>query len=127
MPQVMAQWVQCRVQRVDGRSFCAQPLSITKIVDSATAPLLAKAASGAVIAKARLTVRKAGERPLEYLLIDLSDVRVASESTGGSGGEDRVTENVSLSFAGATVTYTAQKADGTPGPSAAASVSPGCL
>lgn len=116
-----------RVQRTDGRSFCAQSLSVTKYLDLSTAPLLAKAASGAVIANARLTVRKAGEKPLEYVLIDLSDVRVESLSTGGSGGEDRLTENVSLTFSSATVTYTPQKPDGSAGAPLTTSVPAGCL
>jgi type VI secretion system secreted protein Hcp len=116
-----------RVQKLDGHSFCAQALNVTKFVDSATAPLLAKAASGAVIPKARLTVRKGGSEPFEYLLIDLSDVRVASEAVGGSEGQNVATESVSFSFAGATVTYTPQNPDGKPGSPLATSVSPGCL
>ena len=34
-------------------------------------------------------------------------------STGGSGGEDRLTENVTLNFAEFKVEYTPQRADGT--------------
>ena len=34
---------------------------------------------------------------------------------GGSGGEDRLTENVSLNFAKVEVNYTEQKADGSEG------------
>ena len=35
-----------------------------------------------------LTVRKAGKKPLEYLIIKMNKVMVTSVSTGGSGGED---------------------------------------
>ena len=38
---------------------------------------------------------------------------MTSLNTGGSGGEDRFTENVTLNFAKFKVTYTPQKADGT--------------
>ena len=37
--------------------------------------------------------------PLEYVIITMEDVLVSSVSTGGSGGEDRLTENaLGLSF-----------------------------
>ena len=61
-----------------------------------------------------LTVRKAGGDPLEYLKIKMQGVLVTSLSTGGSGGEDVLTENVSLNFAKVHVWYTPQKEDGTP-------------
>lgn len=37
---------------------------------------------------------------------------MSAVSTGGSGGEDRLTENVTLNFAEFKVEYTPQKADG---------------
>ena len=43
-------------------------------------------------------MRKAGENPLEYIIIELGECLVTSVSTGGSGGEDRLTENVTLNF-----------------------------
>jgi type VI secretion system secreted protein Hcp len=43
-------------------------------------------------------VRKAGETPLEYIIVELTECLVSSVSTGGSGGEDRLTENVTLNF-----------------------------
>ncbi|HEX3867907.1 MAG TPA: type VI secretion system tube protein Hcp, partial [Gemmatimonadaceae bacterium] len=64
--------------------------------------------------KATLTVRKAGDKPLEYIIIELDELIVTSLSEGGSGGEDRLTENVTLNFAKFLYTYTPQKADGTP-------------
>ena len=45
-----------------------------------------------------MTVRKAGENPVDYVNITMSPVLVTSLSTGGSGGEDRLTENVYLEF-----------------------------
>ena len=63
--------------------------------------------------EALLTVRKAGENPVEYVKIKMIYVLIKSVSTGGSGVEDRLTENVTLNFAGVAVDYTPQKPDGT--------------
>jgi type VI secretion system secreted protein Hcp len=76
-----------------------QDLSFTKYIDSASPALIGAACSGAHFDTAQLIVRKAGGTPLEYVVIDLTEVMVTSVSTGGSGGEDRLTENVTLNFA----------------------------
>ena len=47
---------------------------------------------------ATLVVRKAGEKPVEYIKIKMEEVLITSVSTGGSGGEDRLTENITLNF-----------------------------
>ena len=62
-----------------------------------------------------LRVRKAGEKPLEYLTITMSDLIITSVSTGGSGGEDRLTENVTINFAKVKVDYKEQTKTGTGG------------
>lgn len=92
-----------------------QDISVTKYVDSASHALLGACATGEHFAKAKLTVRKAGKTQLEYIIIELEEVLITSVSTGGSGGEDRLTENVSLNFAKIKFSYTPQKADGTLG------------
>ena len=92
---------------------CIQDLSLTKYIDSASPQLILNAAFGTVAKEAVLTVRKAGEKPLEYLVLKMSDVLVTSYQTGGSGGEDRLTENVTLSFETLKGEYRKQKADGT--------------
>ncbi len=89
-----------------------QDLSITKYIDKSSTDLMLAACNGKHIKEAHLYVRKAGEKPLEYLKIKLTDVLVTSLSTGGSGGEDRLTENLSLNFGAFKMDYTAQKADG---------------
>src|ERR1700674_1270308 len=63
-----------------------QDISFTKWVDKASADLLYHSASGKHVAKAKLTVRKAGENPLEYLTYEFENILVSSVSTGGSGG-----------------------------------------
>jgi type VI secretion system secreted protein Hcp len=85
-----------------------QDLSITKYVDSASPKLFLSCCNGKHYDEATLTVRKAGEKPVEYLKIKLTEVLVTSISTGGSGGEDRLTENVTLNFAKVHVDYTPQ-------------------
>ncbi len=89
-----------------------QDLSITKYIDKSSTDLLLSSCNGKHHKTATLVVRKAGEKPLEYLKITMSDVLVTSVSTGGSGGEDRLTENVTLNFAKVKIEYTPQKADG---------------
>ena len=89
-----------------------QDLSITKYVDKASAPLMTGVAAGNVYRDVTLSVRKAGANPLVYLTYELKDVRVSSYSSGGSGGEDRLTENITLNFAAVKVTYIPQKEDG---------------
>ncbi len=89
-----------------------QDISITKYVDSSTTALIVAACKGTHIDKAVLTVRKAGDKPLEYIKITLEKVLVSSLSTGGSGGEDKLTENLSLNFAKFKVEYTKQAEKG---------------
>jgi type VI secretion system secreted protein Hcp len=90
-----------------------QDISVTKYVDSSSNALIAACCAGTHIKTANLIVRKAGGTPLEYIKIDLDEVLITSVSTGGSGGEDRLTENVSLNFAKFKFAYQPQKADGT--------------
>jgi len=89
-----------------------QDLSITKHIDKATTDLWYHAASGKHIVKGSLIVRKAGEKPLEYLVFKLSNILVTSVSTGGSGGEERLTETVSLNFAKVETQYKIQDEKG---------------
>jgi type VI secretion system secreted protein Hcp len=89
-----------------------QDLSLTKYIDKASSNLMKFCCSGKHYPEALLTVRKAGGSPIEYLKITMKEVLVSSVSTGGSGGEDRLTENVTLNFAEFKVEYTPQKADG---------------
>jgi len=92
-----------------------QDLSFTKWVDSASHNLVASCCDGTHYDEAKLTVRKAGKDALEYLKITMTEVIVTSISTGGSGGEDRLTENVTLNFAKVKMEYTPQDEKGAPG------------
>ncbi len=90
-----------------------QDVSLTKYVDKASPSLMQACCNGTHLTEATLTVRKAGKDALDYLKIKMSPVLVTSVDTGGSGGEDRLTENVTLNFAKVEVGYTPQKEDGT--------------
>jgi type VI secretion system secreted protein Hcp len=69
-------------------------------------------AKGAHIPECKLTCRKAGEGQQKYVEITMKKCIVTSVSTGGSGGEDRLTENVSLNFAEVSFEYFMQDAKG---------------
>jgi len=96
-----------------------QDLSFTKWVDIASPLLLLYCATGQHIPSAILTVRKAGGKvgsdAINYLIITMTELMVTSVSTGGSGGEDRLTENVTFNFAKVEFKYTPQTATGTAG------------
>ncbi|GJD52990.1 Protein hcp1 [Methylobacterium crusticola] len=92
-----------------------QDLSVTKYIDKSSATLFQHCCNGKHITKGKLIVRKAGEKPLEYLTVELEDVMVTHVSLGGSGSEDRLTENVTLNFATFHVKYAVQNKDGSKG------------
>ncbi len=89
-----------------------QDLSVTKWVDFSSTFLMSHCATGKHIKEAVLVVRKAGETPLEYIKITLNDCIITSVSTGGSGGEDRLTENLAINFSKVNVVYVPQGATG---------------
>jgi len=92
-----------------------QDLSITKYIDKSSPTLFQHCANGKHISKGKLIIRKAGEKPLEYLTIDLEDIIVTHVSLGGSGSEDRLTENVTLNFGTYHIKYATQLASGAKG------------
>lgn len=87
-------------------------VSITKRLDKASCDLMLLCCNGKHIKEGLVTVRKAGEKPVEYLKIKLTDILVSSVQPGGSGGADDVMESLSLNFAKFEVEYYEQKADG---------------
>jgi len=89
-----------------------QDLSFTRHVDKATPVLIQACCTGKHFDDAVLTCRKAGESPLTYLTLTMTNVIVTSVSGGGSGGEDQQTENVTLNFAAFKVSYQGQNEKG---------------
>lgn len=89
-----------------------QDLSFTKYVDVGSCDLQKASLNGTHVPEVKIEIRKAGEKPFVYLEYKLEDVLISSFSTGGSGGEDRLTENLSLNFAKVSVTYNQQSKTG---------------
>ena len=89
-----------------------QDLSFVHYVDKSSANLMKMCCNGKHFEEATLVVRKAGEMPLEYMIITMKGGLISSVSTGGSGGEDRITENVTLNFSEFKTEYVPQMADG---------------
>lgn len=87
-------------------------ISVTKLVDKSSPVLMLHICNGKHIKEGLITVRKAGEKPLEYLKIKLTDILVSSLQEAGHGGGDLLTENLSLNFAKFQVDYIEQKPDG---------------
>jgi type VI secretion system secreted protein Hcp len=89
-------------------------ISITKFLDKSSPVLMLHCANGKHIPNGLITVRKAGEHPLEYLKIKLSDILISSVQHAGHGGGDLLTENVTLNFAQMRVEYQEQSKTGGP-------------
>jgi type VI secretion system secreted protein Hcp len=76
-----------------------QDISITKYVDGCSNALLQACCTGARMDQAWLYVTNATGEQTDFLTIELSEgILVTSTSTGGSGGEDKLTENITLHF-----------------------------
>jgi len=86
-------------------------ISITKFLDKSTCDLLYHCSAGKHIPNGLITVRKAGDKPLEYLKIKLQDILISGVQEAGHGG-DVLSENVTINFAKFKVEYQEQKADG---------------
>lgn len=88
-------------------------ISVVKYCDAATPAIMLACCNGKHYPEAKLTVRKAGENPLEYIKLTMKEVLVSSVATGASHGDDRPVETITLNFAEFKIEYTPQKADGT--------------
>lgn len=82
-------------------------LSMTKYIDKSTPALMTSCASGTVFGTVELSLTRTGTggETQTYMKITMTDVIITSISTGGSGGEDRITENVTLNFTRIKVDY----------------------
>ena len=102
-------WGAAHAPAVNGSITVGRPafqgLTLTKYVDSASPGLLAHCASGEAFTHATLTMRNVSASSVEFYHFDLTNVVVTSVSTGGSGGEDRLTETITLTFAGVLISY----------------------
>jgi type VI secretion system secreted protein Hcp len=81
-------------------------------VDKATPNLMRLCATGEHVDEAKLTIRKAGTEPLEYMTIVMKKVFVTHVTTSGSNGEGGLSEDVGLQFTEVEVEYSPQTEDG---------------
>jgi type VI secretion system secreted protein Hcp len=89
-------------------------LTITKLADRSTPVLLHLCDAHRVVSDATLTVEKAsGNEPLQYITIDMSDVRIIDVHLTSEGTE--VHEQVRLSCQTMTINYTPQASTGAAG------------
>ncbi len=96
-----------------------QDISFTKYIDKSSPMLFLKVCNGKSFPEATLVVRKAGSNSIEFEKITMTNVLVTSISMGGSGGEDRLTENITLNFQKVDWKYNEQLSDGSGGPNIA--------
>ncbi|MFJ3467368.1 Hcp family type VI secretion system effector [Pseudomonas sp. NPDC090203] len=88
-------------------------LSLTKSLDKSSPNLMMACSSGKHYPEATLTVRKAGgSSPVEYMIITLKEVMVASCNTNAGSSDEIINEDISLNFGKVEVSYQPQKADG---------------
>lgn len=87
-------------------------LTFTHHFDKASPNLLKACAKGEHLKEAKITVRKAGKAPQEFLIITMMDVIVTNVSASGDGSDGGLVESVSLQFAKVNLEYKPQKADG---------------
>jgi type VI secretion system secreted protein Hcp len=92
-----------------------QDMKFAKFADSSSPNLFQACATGKHYDTATLTVRKAGETPLEYLVYTLTEVFVSSYATAGQSGGAIAQESGSLNFSKVQIAYTPQSADGSAG------------
>ena len=96
-------------------ALAPQSLSLTKYTDRATPVLLAACHAARWFDRATLVATRAGDRPLDRLLVQMQGVQVDSIILSGGGGDDMATESVTLRFEAVTLVYVAQNSDGSPG------------
>lgn len=89
-----------------------QDFSITKYVDKATPDIMQKCCTGKHYNEVIFRARKAGEAPLTYVTLTMEEVIVTSATTGGSQGDELVTENVTFNFSKFKYEYKPQDATG---------------
>lgn len=108
--------MQASVSAATGQAFgksTINELHVVKRVDQSSPTLMAFLRNNKLVSQAQLTVRKSGKTPLEYLKIELENVRVTSWKTESEGTE--LVERISLGFSKVRVSYTPQDSTGARG------------
>ena len=87
-------------------------MSVTKFADRSSPNLIKACCTGRHFSKATVVLRKAGEKPLEYMRYELEGVIIARWSQGGKTSNDQVKETVYLNFANFRIVYAPQSPSG---------------
>jgi type VI secretion system secreted protein Hcp len=100
------------VDGTSGGQASMHSLDVVKSVDRSSPTLLQYLDTHKLVPKAKLTVRKAAgsSGPLEYVVMDMTNVRIVTVRHGSN--ESELTEHVSLSFETISFTYTPQGSSG---------------
>jgi type VI secretion system secreted protein Hcp len=88
-------------------------LRIVKRVDASSPTLMGYLRNNKVVSQAALSVRKAGEKPLEYFRIELQNAKITSLRAESNG--DELLEHLNLGFSKMKVIYTPQGKTGATG------------
>jgi type VI secretion system secreted protein Hcp len=90
-----------------------EDFQVVKNVDAASPLLFDAVCSGQAIKEAVFTLRKAGEKGIDFYKIRFEDVLISSASPAGSAGGDNLPlEQVQINFQSAEIEYTVQNPDG---------------
>jgi type VI secretion system secreted protein Hcp len=92
----------------------AAALNVNAHTSKASPSLFLHCCTGQHIASGILTARKAGEQPLDFLHIKMTDILISGYQTGSNGNDLLPVETVSLEFAKLQIVYTPQSAAGGP-------------
>ncbi len=90
-------------------------LSVQKLLDLSSAPLLAAVAKGSHIATGALTIVRTGAAPETFLVLNMKDIAIASVNMAESETENRPTETIALIFGQIDFEYTEFLANGAKG------------
>jgi len=72
-------------------------IGLTKYIDSSSTRIMSAVCQGTHIPKAIITTRKAGDKPLDYLVLTLENVFICHYSTS-VGNDEVIFENFTISF-----------------------------
>jgi type VI secretion system secreted protein Hcp len=93
-----------------------QDVSITKFIDSASVKMRLAVAEGDVFSEVKIDyIKSCGKNLYTEYAITLSPSMVTSVSSGGSGGEDRLSENVTFNYSRIETMYTPVDSNCRPG------------
>jgi type VI secretion system secreted protein Hcp len=102
-----------------------QDFQVVKHVDAASPLLFDAVCSGQRIKEALFTLRKAGDKAIDFYKVRFDEVLISSVSPAGSaGGDELPLEQVSLNFGAVEIEYTMQNPDGQPGGTVRSSCTP---